>query len=216
MGGVEGGEVDARPDVAVLPVLDAQPVEHVRRVQPRIVAKLPRYDLQGFGETFDDALLLEGDVSVCEPVQVRRELHLAGAAAGDDAVVPDGALDHHDGVVQAALDLCDELLGAAAEDEGASACAGAAPEEVVALGPNLHLVEGAAGAEVVGRDVAAGGLDGGAGGAANAVEVGGRDTPGAEDIAVCKVSCGFMLVSFTGLEGRGWRGRLRTALLNPQ
>jgi len=89
--------------------------------------------------------------------------------------------------VEGTLDFGDELLGAAAEDERACLCFRAGGEEVVALGADLDFFEEATGAEVSGLDVGAGGLDGGAGGAADAVEVCGGDTSGAEDVAVGEV-----------------------------
>lgn len=90
--------------------------------------------------------------------------------------------------MQTPLDFCDELLSAAAQDEGTGFCGGAEGKEVVAFGAELDLFEEAAGAEVVRLDVAAGGLGGGACGGADAGEVGSRDAAGAEDVTVGEVS----------------------------
>ena len=165
-------EIDAGPDVAVLPVLDAQTIQHVCGVEAGIVTELTRDDLESLCEGFDDGLLLVGDVAVGELVQVGADFHFAGASAGDDALVLDTALDDHDGVVEGALDFGNELLGATAEDQGAGFCCWAAREEVVALGADLDLFKGRAGAEVGGLDVGAGGLDGSSCGGADTVKVG--------------------------------------------
>ena len=116
-------------------------------------------DFEGFGEGFDDGLLLVGHVAVREVMQGRAEFHLAGAAAGDDALVLDGSLDYHDGVVEASLDLGDELFGAAAEDERACSGGWTTREKVESLGADLDFFKGRARAEVMGADVGAGGLD---------------------------------------------------------
>jgi hypothetical protein len=49
------------------------------------------------------------------------------------------AAHNHDGIVQAALRLVDELLAAAAQHDGGSARLGAAREQVVALATNLQV-----------------------------------------------------------------------------
>jgi len=182
-----GGEVHTCPDMPVLAVFDAQAVEHVCGVQAGVVAELAGDDFEGFGEGFDDGLLFVGDVAVGELVEVGGHFHFAGAAAGDDGFVLDAAPDYHYGVVQGALDFGDELLGAAAEDQGAGFGGGAGGKEVVALGADLDFFEKPAGAEVGGLDVGTGGLNGGAGGRADAIEVGRGDAARAEDVAVGKV-----------------------------
>lgn len=202
---VAGGEVDAGPDAA-LAVLDAQLVEDVGGVEARVVAQLARDHLERLRERLDHRLLLVGDVLVGELVQVGGDLHLAGAAAADDQVVLDGALDDHDGVVQGALDFGDELLGAAAQDQGAGLGLGAVLEEVEALAADLALVEGPAHAEVVGLDVGAGGLDGGAGGLDDAVHVLGGDAAGAEDVAVGEVLGGEVADGLLGQDDLGAGG----------
>ena len=121
-------------------------------------------------------------------MQVRRDGHLARAAAGHDVAVADGALDDHYGVVEGALDLGDELLGAAAEDEGAGAGGGAALKEVEALVADLALLEPFAGTEVSGADVGAGAGDCAATGLDDAFEVVRGDAAGAKDVAVGEVS----------------------------
>lgn len=170
----------------MLAVLDTQAGEHVGGVEAGVVAKLPRDDFERARECLDHGLLLE--VAVRVAVQVLANFHLGGATTSDYAFVLHAALDDHYGVVKGALDLADELLGAATENEGACSCLGAAPQEVVPFGADLDLVEGAACAEVMRGDIAAGGLDGGAGGTADTVEVGGGNTASAEDVAVGKVS----------------------------
>ena len=111
-------------------------VENVGGVEAGVVAKLPGDDLQGLGHGANDELLLAGD-GAGVVAQILAQLHLDGAAAGDDGVVLDGATHDHDGVVEGALGLLHELLGAAAEDEGARLGLGHAGEEVEALSTDL-------------------------------------------------------------------------------
>lgn len=186
VGGALVLEVDAGPGVA-LAVLDAQLVEDVGGVEAGVVAQLARDNLQRLGKRLDDGLLLVRDVLVGVVVQVRRDLHLDGAAAADNRPVLDGALDNHDGVVQRALHLGNELLGAAAQHQRARLGLGAALEEVVALAANLALLKGLARAQVLRQDVGACGLGDGAGGLGDALHVLGRHAAGAEDVAVGKV-----------------------------
>ena len=103
-------EVNTCPGVA-LPVLHTQPVQDVCGIDTGVVAQLPRDYLQCFCEGLDDGLLLVGNLCVGVVVQEGRDLHLNSTASCYDVPVLDGALDDHDGVVQTALDLSDELLG---------------------------------------------------------------------------------------------------------
>lgn len=192
-GGGVGGEVDAGPDVFVLTVFDTQAVEDVCSVEASVIAQLPRDDLEGFGEGFNDGLLLEGDVPVRELVQMRRHLHLAGTTPSDDAPVLDGPFYNHDGVVQAALNFGDELFGASTQDKGTGFGGGAGGEDVEAFRTDLDFFKEAAGPEVGGLNIGAGGLDGGACGGTDAVEVGRGNAASAEDVAVGKVSCGYVV-----------------------
>jgi hypothetical protein len=66
-----------------------------------------------------------------------RELHVDGAAAGDDGRVLERAAHDHDRVVQRALRLVDELVAAAAQDHRRGARARAALEQVEALRAHL-------------------------------------------------------------------------------
>lgn len=168
-------------------MLDAELVENIGGVEAGVVAELTGNDLEGLGEGLDDGLLLVGNVAIGEAVQVGGHLHLDGTAAADNGLVANGALDDHDGVVQGALDLGDELLGAAAQDERARLGRRAVLKEVEALAADLALLKGAAGAQVLGQDVGAGALDGGARGLDDALHILRGDTAGAEDVAVGKV-----------------------------
>ena len=64
-------------------------------------------------------------------------LHVDGAAAGDDGCVLHRAADDLQRVVERALGLVDELLGAAAQHEGRRASFGALAEDVEALAAHL-------------------------------------------------------------------------------
>ena len=89
--------------------------------------------------------------------------------------------------MERALDLLDELVGPAAEDERARLCLGAVFKDVEALAANLPLVKRAAPAEVLVGNVGARRLDRAADGLDDALQVLGRDPAGAEDVAVGKV-----------------------------
>jgi hypothetical protein len=117
----------------------------------------------------------------------RSRTDLGRTAAGDDVRVLDRPLDDHDAVVERALDLLDELVGPAAEDERARLCLGAALKDVEALAADLPLVKRAAPAEVLVGNVGARRLDRAADGLDDALQVLGRDPAGAEDVAVGKV-----------------------------
>jgi hypothetical protein len=72
--------------------------------------------------------------------QTAAHLHVNRAAACHHMCVLQRAAHDHDGVVQAALGLVDELLTAAAQHDGGGARLGAAREQVVALATNLQEV----------------------------------------------------------------------------
>lgn len=101
--------------------------------------------------------------------------------------VLDCPLDDHDAVVQRSLDLLDELVGAATENERARLGFGAALENVEALSANLALVKCAAPAKMLVRNVGTRRLNRAADRLNNALQILGRDSAGAEDVTVGKV-----------------------------
>mmetsp|Transcript_77198 Transcript_77198/g.226426 ORF Transcript_77198/g.226426 Transcript_77198/m.226426 type:complete len:381 (+) Transcript_77198:378-1520(+) len=143
-------------------------------------------DLQRAGKVVDHQLLLAGDGPRVLP-QVAAQLHLDGAPATNDLGVPHGGLHDQQRVLQRALRLVDELLGPAPDEDGRGIRAGALREEVVALRPDLPLLELAAGAEDAGRDALDRGLDLAAGGPPGALQVVLVHPAGAEDVAVGEV-----------------------------
>jgi hypothetical protein len=151
-------EVDTSPDVT-LSVLNTESVQDIGSVETGVVAKLSGNDLECLGKGLDDTLLLVRDLAVGEGVKVFANFHLASTTTSNNALVLDGTLDDHDGIVQTALDFGNELLSTTTEDKSAGLCAGAALEEVESLSTDLTLVEGLAGTEVRLVDVGAGGLD---------------------------------------------------------
>jgi hypothetical protein len=163
-------EVDTSPEVT-LSVLNTQSVQDVCSVETSVVAKLSGDDFKCLGKGLDDALLLVGNLAVGVGVKVFADLHLASTTTSDDALVLDGTLDNHDGVVQTALDFSDELLSTTTEDKSAGLCAGAALEEVEPLTTNLALLEGFASTKVSLVDVRAGRLDRSAGRLADTLHV---------------------------------------------
>lgn len=168
-------------------MLDSESVEDIGRVEPGVVAELAGDDLHGLGEALDDGLLLVGYVAIGEPVEVGGNLHFCGTTTANNSLVADGALDNHEGVVERALNLGDELLSTTSEDKSAGLGGGAALKEVEALATDLSLVEGLACAEMLGVDVGAGALDSGAGGLNNTFHIIGGHTTSAEDVAISEV-----------------------------
>ncbi len=88
--------------------------------------------------------LLEGCDSTCcsagppvwqthqkQTTQIESSLHNLSVLTRDDGVVLDGASHDHDGVVQGALRLLDELFGAASQYHRARLRLRAASEEIV-------------------------------------------------------------------------------------
>lgn len=180
-------KVNTGPNVA-LAVLNTQAVKNISGIETGIVAKLARDNLESLGKGLDDTLLLVWNVGVGVCVQVFGDFHFAGTTTGDNVLVLDGTLDDHDGVVQGALNLSDELVGTTTEDESARLCCWAALEEVEALATDLAFFEDFAGSEVGGLNVGAGGLDGCACCLADTLEVVRGNTASTEDVTVGKVS----------------------------
>lgn len=151
-------EVDTGPDVA-LSVFNAESVQDIGSIETSIVAKLSGNDLECLGEGLDDTLLLVGDLAVGVGVKVFADLHFTSTTTSNNALVLDGTLDDHDGIVQTALDFGNELFSATAEDKGACLCARATLEEVESFSTNLTFLESFAGTKVGLVDVRAGRLD---------------------------------------------------------
>lgn len=116
--------------------------------------------------------------------------YLTSTTPGHNIPIPNRSLHDHDGVVQTALHLGDELLSPSPQDEGACFGLGASLEEIEALAADLAFLEPFARAQVVVLDVGAGAGDGAAAGLDDALEVLGGDAAGAEDVAVCEISGG--------------------------
>lgn len=90
--------------------------------------------------------------------------------------------------METSFHLCDELLGATAEDERASLCCWAAFEEIESFAADLALFKLFARAEMLRLNIRAGRGDTAACGLDDALEVIGRDAAGTEDVAVGKIS----------------------------
>ncbi len=95
----------------------SQFVDDVERVEAGIVGDDSGDDFEGFGEHVHDQLFLACDADSVF-LEAPGELHLCCATARDDGVGLEAASDDHDGIVEGAFSLLDELLGAAAEDDG--------------------------------------------------------------------------------------------------
>jgi hypothetical protein len=96
----------------------------------------------------------------------------------------DSPLNHHDGIVQAALDLLDKLVCAATQNECARLRLRALLEHVEALAADLPLVELAASAQVLPSNVRACRLDATADSLDDPAQVTSGDTASTEDVAV--------------------------------
>ena len=179
-------KVHAGPHIA-LAVLHPQPVQNVRGVEARIVAKLTRDHLQRLGKGLDHSLLLVRDIAVGEAMQVARQLHLGGTSSGDNGGVAQSTLDDHNSIVQTALHLGNKLLSATTQHQSTSLGTRALGEKVEALSTYLALLERAAGTQVAVLDVTASRLGRGTGGLAHPVHVIGRNTTSTEDVPVSKV-----------------------------
>jgi hypothetical protein len=132
-------DVNTRPSIT-LRVSHAQLVEHIRSVETRVIAKLPRDDLKGLCERGDDELLLTRN-GARVLAEVFRDFHFKSATPCDDIVVFGSFLDDHNGVVEGALNFSDKLFSASAKDEGTGLCCGAALEKVEALATDLTFFE---------------------------------------------------------------------------
>mmetsp|Transcript_53172 Transcript_53172/g.137548 ORF Transcript_53172/g.137548 Transcript_53172/m.137548 type:complete len:485 (-) Transcript_53172:48-1502(-) len=167
-------------------MLHAQLVENVGGVHAGVARDLARDDLEGLGVRRHQQLLLAVDRARVL-AEVGGELHLDGTAARDHRRVLEQSARVHDSIVQRALGLGDELLGAAAEHHRARRLLLAAAEEVEALTADLLLLEVVARSEHARVQVVARCLDHAAGGLLEAAHVAVLDAAGAEEAAVRKV-----------------------------
>ena len=92
-------------------------------------------------------------------MKVFADLHFASTTTSNNALVLDGTLDDHDGIVQTALDFGNELFSTTAEDQSAGLCTRATLEEVKSFSTDLALLESLAGTKVGLLNVGAGRLD---------------------------------------------------------
>mmetsp|Transcript_19796 Transcript_19796/g.60067 ORF Transcript_19796/g.60067 Transcript_19796/m.60067 type:complete len:411 (+) Transcript_19796:551-1783(+) len=121
----------------------AKLVEHISRVHPRIGGHLTRNDFEGLSKGTYQELLLAVDLARLFP-QICRKFHLDGTAAGNDGWILEQTARVHDGIVQRAFGLLNELLGTTAEDERARRGALATLKKIEALAANLPLFKSAA------------------------------------------------------------------------
>mmetsp|Transcript_12529 Transcript_12529/g.33537 ORF Transcript_12529/g.33537 Transcript_12529/m.33537 type:complete len:377 (+) Transcript_12529:444-1574(+) len=177
--------VHAKP-FAALCMLLAELVEDVSRVQARVLCHLARDDLEGLGVGAHEELLLAVDASR-GLAEVLGDLHLDGATASHNGRVLHKATSGEDGILETALCLVDELLGAAAQDDRVGERAAAPREEVEALPAHLLLLEEVACAQhVVGQPVARG-LHCSPARGSDTLHVVLGHAPSAEDVAVGEV-----------------------------
>lgn len=83
-------------------------VEHVRCIEARIVAELPGDDFQSLGVCVDEQLRFSRNAPGIV-AQMPADLHVDGATPGHDRRILDGPPHNHDGIVETALGLRNEL-----------------------------------------------------------------------------------------------------------
>lgn len=115
------------------------------------------------------------------------KLHLDGTATGNDGVGLDGSKHNHDGVVEGTGGLLDVLGSSTSDHNSHSLCLVALSEHVVAFTTELNLLKLATGAKNVVLASVDGGLDDGAGGLADTLEILLGHATGTEDVSVCEV-----------------------------
>mmetsp|Transcript_42853 Transcript_42853/g.100760 ORF Transcript_42853/g.100760 Transcript_42853/m.100760 type:complete len:285 (-) Transcript_42853:651-1505(-) len=163
-----------------------KPVQDVGRVKACVVAQLPRDHLEGFSVAVDDELGLAVDLARVH-AQELGQLHLDRSPARHNLGVLDGAADDHDGVVDRALRLRDELLRSSTQHNRRGLALRTLGEDVEALVPDLLLLEETARADDLGHEVLDRGLHAGAARTHHPLHVVVGHAPRAEDVAVCEV-----------------------------
>lgn len=127
--------------------------------------------LEGATKGADENLLFSTD----RPriiMQVRRQRHLDGTTAGNNAVVLGRAAHNHDGIVNGALGLVEELLAASTQNHSSRLGSRTLGKKIIALFANLHLLEETTCAENLGCQTIRRGLQLATGGLRHAFHVG--------------------------------------------
>ena len=167
-------------------VLPPKGGENICGIETRIVAELPRNDLQSLGEGSHNELPLALDRQCMFPKEARY-LHLDGTATGHDRARLESPLHHHQSIVDAALTLGNELLAATAKDDGRRELGGTVGKDIEPLVTDALLLETTARAQYSLEQIVGAGLDGTAGGLGDSLQVAVLHPAGAEQTPVGKV-----------------------------
>src|SRR5208283_3833870 len=146
-------QVDPGVLVRVRSVVGAPEVDQgVDRVVPTVLGEGPRDALERLSERLDRQLLAATDGA--RPLaQLHREVDLGRAAAGADDPVLDDARDDLEGIVQRALHLLGDVLGAAPDQDRDGPRVGAARDERHLVLADLALIDLRGGTEVRGGEL---------------------------------------------------------------
>lgn len=116
----------------------------------------------------------------------QKKKDLDSASTRDDISVLHSTLYDHDRIVKTALNLLNELLSAAAEDECASLRLRTLLEYVVSLAADLSLLKGSAGSKVFTTNISASRLDRSSNRFHHTLQIASGHSAGAEDVAISK------------------------------
>ena len=161
-------------------------VKHVSAVHARVVGKGLGDDLKGLGVTIKDELALTLDASQLL-TEESGEFHLNCTTTSNDGVSLDGAEHDHDSVIQGAAGLLNVLGSTTSEDHGDGLALHALGEHVVSFTAELNFLELAALSHDFLGDAVNGGLNLGAGGLGDGLQIPHGDAASAENVSVGEV-----------------------------
>jgi len=145
--GVASVGVEPGTELAAI-VLRTEFDEGVDGVEPSVLGQRSRDDLERVGEGLDCELFAAAD-GVSVVAQRERDVDLGCAAAGEHLAVFERRSDDAEGVLDGAVDLVDDVLGATAEDQRDSLCVLDIFDEDALVAGDLLLSNATGGTEVV-------------------------------------------------------------------
>ncbi|KUG20120.1 hypothetical protein ASZ90_010143 [hydrocarbon metagenome] len=163
--------------------------EDVERVEPGVLGNCPGNDLHGFGKGLDRHLGAASDTGRIG-AEAACDLHLCCAAARQERTVLYHSRDDADRVPDRAIHLRNDVLGAAAEDDGDRLRIPALRDEDHILARDLPLLDKPRFSKLPGRDGVNGPHDRAAGRTGEFLHIALLDAAGGEDPRPCKVVLG--------------------------
>jgi hypothetical protein len=121
-------------------MLSSQLIHHFNGVETSILGDSAGNDLQSLSESSYDLLSLSGD-GTSMVLQVTREFQFNCTSSSNNLAGLVATTHNHDGIVEGAFSLLDELFSSSSEYECSSTTLGAILEEVVPLSSNLNLLK---------------------------------------------------------------------------